>query len=317
LESLAYPKLWTAAWSPRERYTLSDVAGVIEYARARGIRVMPEFDTPGHASSMCVGYPQLCCGGGPGGSTPLSPLPDPATGKNVSLDAIAAVVGEMASVSPDEFFHLGGDEVSQGCWNKTPAVRSWMTAHGMNSTDQVYEYFVAAVDASTIALGKSPMRWEEVWKHFGTALDQRTVIHAWLSSGALIEATSAGYRAVYSVDGQYYLDALDETWEGFYNVDVLAGVKNASAIPLILGGETTMWGETADGSDVIGTIFPRAAAAAERQWSYDVVTRSDAPYVLARLQAFRCLMLERGLGAAPVGNAKAREAPAGPGSCLA
>jgi hexosaminidase len=78
-----------------------------------------------------------------------------------------------------------------------------------------------------------------------------------------------------------------------------------------------MWGETADGSDVLQTIFPRAAAAAERQWSYDVVTTSDAPYVLDRLQAFRCLLLERGIAAAPVTNAEARAAPAGPGSCLA
>ena len=314
LQSTALPNLWAAAWSPRERYTFGDVAAIVEYARARGVRVVPEFDTPGHASSMCVSYPALCCGGHTGGS-PLTPVPD-AAGRNVTLDAVAAVIGEIASITPDEFFHLGGDEVSQACWNNTPAVRAWMAAHGFNSTDQVYEYLVAAVDAATIALGKSPIRWEEVWKHFGTDLDPRTVVHAWLSSGALIDATSKGYRAIWSVDGEYYLDALSETWEGFYNVDILRGVTNASAIPLILGGETCMWGETADGSDTLQTIFPRAAAAAERQWSYDVTTTSDAPYVLERLQAFRCLLLERGIAAAPVTNAEARAAPAGPGSCL-
>jgi hexosaminidase len=78
-----------------------------------------------------------------------------------------------------------------------------------------------------------------------------------------------------------------------------------------------MWGETADGSDFLQTIWPRAAAAAERQWSYDVVTNSTAPGVVERLQAFRCLMLERGIPAAPVTNANARSAPAGPGSCMA
>jgi hexosaminidase len=87
-------------------------------------------------------------------------------------------------------------------------------------------------------------------------------------------------------------------------------------VPLVLGGETEMWGETADGSDVLQTIFPRAAAAAERQWSYTVVTNSSAPYVAARLQTFRCLLLERGIPCAPVTNAVARSAPAGPGSCL-
>jgi len=105
-------------------------------------------------------------------------------------------------------------------------------------------------------------------------------------------------------------------WQGFYDVDILAGVTNASAVPLVLGGETEMWGETADGSDVLQTIFPRAAAAAERQWSYKVVTTSADPNVAPRLQAFRCLLLERGVPAAPVTNAEARGAPAGPGSCM-
>ena len=77
-----------------------------------------------------------------------------------------------------------------------------------------------------------------------------------------------------------------------------------------------MWGETADGSDVLQTIWPRAAAAAERQWSYDVVTNSSAPGVADRLQAFRCLLLERGIPAAPVTNKVARSAPSGPGSCM-
>lgn len=263
---------------------------------------------------MCVSYPDLCCGGHTGGS-PLTPVPD-AQGKNVTLDAIYAVIGELAAVSPDEFFHLGGDEVSQACWNNTPAVRAWMAEHGLTSPDQVYEYFVAAVDAATIGFGKSPVRWEEVWKHFGTQLDPRTVIHAWLSSGALVDATNAGYRAIYSVDGQYYLDDLSETWEGFYNVDILSGVKNASAIPLVLGGEVTQWGETVDSSDALATIFPRAAAAAEKLWSYDVVSTSDAPYVLDRLLAFRCHMLNRGIGSAPVGAPVGRSPPTGPGSCL-
>ena len=225
---MAYPDLWTAAWSKRERYTLKDVSSVITYANARGIRVVPEFDTPGHASSMCVGYPDLCCSAvcGPGDNNPLSPVPD-ATGKNVSLDAIYAVLSEMAAISPDEFFHLGGDEVDQTCWNLTASVRTWMAAQEppFTNTDQVYEYFVSVVDAQALSLNKIPIRWEEVWTHFKTALDPRTIIHAWLSIASLVEATSLGYRAIWSVDGQYYLDDLSEVWQSFYDVDILAGTS--------------------------------------------------------------------------------------------
>jgi hexosaminidase len=76
-----------------------------------------------------------------------------------------------------------------------------------------------------------------------------------------------------------------------------------------------MWGETADGSDQLQTVWPRAAAAAERWWSYDVVTNSSDPTVAPRLQAFRCRLLERDIPAAPVTNPTARQAPTGPGSC--
>jgi len=130
------------------------------------------------------------------------------------------VLGEIAAVTTDEFFHLGGDEVDQSCWTNTPSVQAWMKSVGITTTDEVYEYFVSQVDQMTINLNRSPVRWEEVWKHFGTDLDQRTVIHAWLSSAALIDCTSKGYRAIWSVDGLYYLDALGETWDKFYDVDV-------------------------------------------------------------------------------------------------
>jgi hypothetical protein len=285
---------------------------------ARGMRLTP---TPAASAAPSPlpspQYPELCCSAacGPQSNYPLSPVPD-ANGKNVSLDAIQAVLSEIAAVTTDEFFHLGGDEVDQSCWANTPAVQNWMKSVGIATTDEVYEYFVSKVDEMTINLNRSPIRWEEVWKHFGTDLDQRTVIHAWLSSEALINCTSLGYRAIWSVDGLYYLDALGETWDKFYDVDILQGVTNASAIPLILGGETEMWGETADGSDVLQTIFPRAAASAERQWSYDVVTNSQDPLVLPRMQQFRCHMLERGVPSAPIGNANARTAPGGPDSCL-
>ena len=163
LESIAYPKLWTRAWSPRERYTLKDIAAIVEYARARGVNVVPEFDTPGHASSMCFAYPELCCSASCGANDnhPLSPVPD-AQGNNVALNAINAVLGEIAAVTPNEFFHLGGDEVDQSCWTNTPAVQTWMQQNNIKTTDGVYEYFVSKVDSMTLALGKSPVRWEEV-----------------------------------------------------------------------------------------------------------------------------------------------------------
>jgi hexosaminidase len=122
LQSVSYPGLWNASWSKRERYTFNDMRTLVAYANARGIVVLPEFDTPGHATSMCTAYPELCCsakGCGAGNNNPLSPVPD-ASGRNVTLDAIKAVLTEMASVFPGEFFHLGCVSLLWGqtvpCW---------------------------------------------------------------------------------------------------------------------------------------------------------------------------------------------------------
>ena len=174
---------------------------------------------------MCKGYPELCCSAacGPQSNYPLSPVPD-ANGKNVSLDAIQAIISEIAAVTTDEFFHLGGDEVDQSCWTNTPSVQAWMKSVGITTTDEVYEYFVSQVDQMTINLNRSPVRWEEVWKHFGTALDPRTIVHAWLSSAALLDAANHGYRTVYSVNDQaYYLDYLGVQWDSIVSTQPIYG----------------------------------------------------------------------------------------------
>ena len=82
-----------------------------------------------------------------------------------------------------------------------------------------------------------------------------------------------------------------------------------------------MWGETVDPSDVQATIWPRAAAVAEVLWSPKeaVYGNGTIDYDSAepRLQTFRCLLTQRGVGAAPVKNSKARSSPPEPGSCYA
>jgi hexosaminidase len=54
------PKLWDGAYSSQEKFSQLDVASVVEFARLRGVRVMVEFDMPGHAGSWCTGYPEIC-----------------------------------------------------------------------------------------------------------------------------------------------------------------------------------------------------------------------------------------------------------------
>lgn len=54
------PRLALGSWTPAERYSTSDVRRIVEYARVRGVRVVPEIDLPTHTASWCVGMPELC-----------------------------------------------------------------------------------------------------------------------------------------------------------------------------------------------------------------------------------------------------------------
>ena len=312
-----FEKLWMGAFSPRERYTNQDLSGLVEYARMRGVRIIYEYDQPGHMGAACVGYPELCpspdCGTSYG-----SKVYDPSS--SITLPAINAVIDTLVSNSIDSVIHLGGDEVNDACWLASPAVLSWMKTNNITTGDEIYEYFVEKSNAMALAKNRSPMRWEEVWKHFKTDLDPRTIIHAWLSSESLFEAASNGYRTVFSVNSEaYYLDYLDVQWDDMYKVDILDGLTNTSSLPYILGGECAMWGETVDASNILSVVWPRAAAISERLWSYNFDTSKATDYdTINRLSMFKCLLTERGVTASLQGAINAGDMrPAWTvGSCL-
>lgn len=125
-----------------------------------------------------------------------------------------AVVGELAAAfSSTEVLGLGGDEVSGKCWEVTPAVTAWMAQQGLQNASEVYLYFVAEGNSMALALGRSPLRWEEVWSAFGSALDPATIIQVWKTRDVVANATSAGYRVVYSVAEDYYLSNVSLPWQ--------------------------------------------------------------------------------------------------------
>jgi hexosaminidase len=178
---------------------------------------------------------------------------------------------------------------------------------------------------SALAAQRFPVQWVEVFDAFGAALHPDTVVHVWKEKATALPVVTAGYRAVLSDNDVWYLDHLDTPWQRFYDNEPCDNIPDPALQKLILGGEACMWGETVDPSVLLATIWPRAAAVAERLWSAAVASTTSASPAMpdgspndihARLHRFRALLLRRGVGAAPLENARAREAPPGPGSCL-
>ncbi len=113
VESKKFPKLQEMG-SDGLYYTQNEVRDLIAYARERGIRVVPEFDMPGHSTAWFVGYPELASGPGPYQIERQWGVFDPAMDptKEETYKFLDKFIGEMAGLFPDQFFHIGGDEVN-------------------------------------------------------------------------------------------------------------------------------------------------------------------------------------------------------------
>ncbi|KAJ0245774.1 Beta-hexosaminidase 1 [Hirschfeldia incana] len=309
-ETPTYPNLWKGAYSKWERYTVEDASEIVRFAKMRGINVMAELDVPGHAESWGTGYPDLW-------PSPTCREPLDVT-KNFTFDVISGILSDMRKIFPFEFFHLGGDEVNTDCWKNTTHIKEWLQGRNFTSKD-AYKYFVLRAQQIAISKNWTPVNWEETFSSFGKDLDPRTVVQNWLVSDICQKAVAKGFRCIFSNQGYWYLDHLDVPWDQVYNTEPLNGIHDPSQQKLVIGGEVCMWGETADTSVVLQTIWPRAAAAAERMWSTrEAVSKGNITLTaLPRLHYFRCLLNNRGVPAAPVGNWYARRPPSGPGSCYA
>lgn len=234
MQSTSSPKLWDASYSTQERYTQFDIAAIIEFARLHGVRVMVEFDMPGHAASWCTGYPDVCPS-----TTCLQPLNvanedtfDLVTGLlNEMTGGKSSAPGKPSGLFADNFIHLGGDEVDTSCWQKTPAVSAWLKNKfpGQNATqaaDSGYAYFVKRVSDIAIAQGRRPVQWSEVYDHFKTKLDKKTIVHIWKSVTNVTEVVANGYNVLLNVGydaTSWYLDNLNVNWTAVYAQDPCGG----------------------------------------------------------------------------------------------
>lgn len=270
IESKKYPKLQELG-SDGLYYTQAEVKEIVEYARDRGIRVVPEFDIPGHATSWLVGYPELAAGPGPFQIIRIwgvqDPTMDPA--KPQVYEFLDGFIGEMAGLFPDAYFHIGGDEVNGKQWgaNKTD-IPAFMQSHGFKTQHDLQAYFNQQVEKIVTKYGKRMEGWDEI---LNPALPKDIVIQSWRGAKSLVEAAKLGYQGILSTG--YYLDHIEPASK-LYRVDPLGDQgpsMSAEQRNRVLGGEVCMWTEYVSAQNIDSRIWPRTAAIAERFWSPDDV----------------------------------------------
>lgn len=265
VESSKFPKLQQMG-SDGLFYTQAEVRDLIEYARDRGIRVVPEFDLPGHSTAWFVGYPELASGPGPYEIERrwgiFDPAMDPTNEKNYKF--LNQFVGEMAKLFPDQFFHVGGDEVNGKQWDANAAIQAFKQAHEIKDNAGLQAYFNKRLQAIVAKHGKTMIGWDEV---LDPSLPRDITIQSWRGPESLAQAAKEGYRGLLS--SGYYLD-LGWSAARHYAVDPMDESSNALSSDQkarILGGEACMWSEYVDVENIDSRIWPRNAAIAERLWS--------------------------------------------------
>ena len=279
IESKRFPELHQQG-SEGFYYTQEQARDLIAYARDRGIRVVPEFDMPGHSTAWFVGYRELASGPGPYSIERkwgvFDPAMDPSNEKVYKF--LDDFIGEMSKLFPDQYFHIGGDEVNGKEWSANPKIEEFKKAHNLQSNQELQAYFSQHVQKIVTKHGKTVVGWDEV---FVPGVPKDIVIQSWRGQESLAAAAQQGYRGILS--NGYYLD-LGWSAARHYAVDPLSGAAAGLSDDqkrLILGGEACVWTEYMSPENIDSRIWPRNAAIAERLWSPQSVT--DPASMYARL----------------------------------
>lgn len=275
VESKKFPRLHTLG-SDGLFYTQEQVREIITYARDRGIRVMPEFDIPGHSTSWLVAYPELGSAPGPYSIERRAGIFEPALDptREQTYKFLDTFLGEMAGLFPDAYMHIGGDENEGKQWDRNPQIQAFMKEKGIKDNHALQAYFNQRILKILQKHHKKMIGWDEI---LHPDLPQDAVIQSWRGPASLAEAAKKGYNGILSAG--YYIDLILPTSQHYVADPIPADtLLTAEEARHILGGEATMWGEWVSPETIDSRIWPRTAAIAERLWSPRNVTDIDDMY---------------------------------------
>lgn len=289
VESKVFPKLHELG-SKGQYYTQTELKDLVRYAAARGILVYPEFDLPGHSTSWFAGYPELASAPGPyrpdhryklKPGTPrtdlfkiitesATPTLDPT--KETIYTFLDRFIGEMTTIFPAPYLHIGADENNGAAWKQNPEIVQFMAQKGIKDVHGLQAYFVQRMHTLLKKHHRTTLGWEELYR---ADLPKDVIVQVWGALGSKrpspLEIARQGHPVIISKG--FYLDYFYPAYFHYLN----SSVPSASH-PNLLGGEIALWAELLDENSFEGRAWPRSAAIAERLWSPQTVTNVDDMY---------------------------------------
>src|ERR1041384_4611910 len=169
----------------------------------------------------------------------------------------------MSALFPDQYWHIGGDEVDGTPWVANPAIQAFEKQHGIKDSAGLQSYFNQRLSRILHKHGKKMMGWDEV---INPNLPKDIAVQSWQGPESLALTVKQGYDIILSAP--YYLDKMFPT-SSYYADDPLPDQNdlNSAEAAHILGGEVCIWGELVSEENIESRTWPYAAAVAERLWS--------------------------------------------------
>lgn len=281
-------------------YTKEEMREIVKYCASRYIEVIPEFDMPGHVTSVLASYPELSCTGEQIDlRTTAGVFPEIlCAGKEEVYDFLCNVLDEMMEVFPSPYIHIGGDEAPKTMWKKCPHCQEKMIDEGFVDEEQLQGYFTNRINEHLRKNDRRAICWNESLK--SGMLDEDIVAQMWMDrEGLSVDWANSGGQIIVSDFFHYYCDypyAMTSLNKTYSYEPVVKGILPEAEIN-VMGVSTCIWTEHVDNIERMAYMtYPRFAAVAESGWSYAAL--KDRHDFLKRMRRLLPMLDELGISAA-------------------
>lgn len=276
-------------------YTQEQAREIVEYARLRGITVIPEIEMPGHSEEVLAVYPELSCSGTPYKNSEFC------IGNDATFGFLENVLQEVMTLFPSSYIHIGGDEASKKAWQTCPKCQQRIRDNNLKNEEELQSYAIRRMEKFLTGKKRNLLGWDEILEG---GLAPNATVMSWRGEAGGIASAQSGHDVVMTPGGYCYFDSYQanpatqpETLGGYttlekvYSYEPVPAALNASESRHILGAQANVWTEYMPTTyRVEYMVFPRMLAMSEVLWSPASARNWDN--FKARLQA-HYLLLQR------------------------
>jgi hexosaminidase len=250
-------------------YTQEEMKGVVAYAAARHIDVIPEIDMPGHMMAAINSYPFLTCNGenkfGELFSKPICPC------NENTFEFAENVFNEIMEIFPSKYIHIGGDEVDRSDWAKSDACKALMQKEGIKDLPALQSYFINRMEKFFNSKGRKMIGWDEIIEG---GITKTAIIMYWRGwvPDAPVKAAKNGNTVIMTPGEPLYFDSQPDQYSVFkvYHFNPIPKVLNKEEAKAIIGAQANIWTEMIPSEKRADYMYmPRMTALAEMLWTND------------------------------------------------